>query len=111
MALARRSDGDMGPAGREATAAAGGSLAERFPDLWEFIASLRWPDGSGRVPGTVLLLVEDGVCKCWLNDKAQGLSCWVSGSTFDQTLAAAERAVQGSGADWRRQGGRSGRKS
>lgn len=76
-------------------------ICKKYPDLAEFLGVSRWPDGSDRVPGTMLLCVEAGRWKCWLNDKDANLSCWVSGDSLAKALAAASKAVGSGGGDWR----------
>lgn len=79
----------------------GGSLAKSCPVLWEFLTAESWDDGTAREVGTVLIVVEDGCVKMWLNDKAQGVTCWVSSSSWDGLLKAASHAIEGTGAGWR----------
>jgi len=74
---------------------------EAYPDLWEFATLDRWPDGSARQLGTMLLCVEGGMVKLWLNDKDGGLSCWVSGDSVSSVFKRADVVCGGGEGDWR----------
>lgn len=73
-----------------------------FPALSEFLISCAWEDGSSRVPGTVMLLVEEGRWKAWLNDKAFARSAWVSGHTLEAVLGCLEAGLREESLEWRR---------
>lgn len=109
MALVRRAAGKVGPQG-PAEPLGPGELLAGFPGLAEWLVLGSWPDGTARVTGTVLLFVEDGRWKAWLNDRDGGMGCFVSGRSPEEVLAAAEKAVGLAGGDWRanRQKGRRG---
>lgn len=100
MALQRRSDN--GTTIADSPVSLDCEMCKRYPDLAEFLGRTKWDDGSDRECGTVLVCCEDGRWKCWCNDKDAGLSCWVSGESFAKVLSAANKAVGGSGGDWRR---------
>jgi hypothetical protein len=100
MAITRRSD--KGVSQIDTPMSVDCAFGKRYPNIAEFLSRLTWEDGTTRVLGTMLLLVEDGRAKCWLNDKDAGLSCWLSGATVSDALAAAEKVLGGTGGDWRR---------
>lgn len=99
MALTRRTD--RGVSNRDTPMSLDCPFGKAYPGLAEFVSQTKWPDGSERVCGTLLLLCEDGRAKVWVNDKDGGVSCWVSGDTLAAALKAAEKAVTGTGGDWR----------
>lgn len=74
---------------------------QKRPDLFAFLSASAWPDGSSRLTGTLMLFVDGAVWKAWLHDKDQALGCFVSASSLNDCLDAAERAVGDPGADWR----------
>lgn len=76
-------------------------ISEKHPDLVEWLTAGTWPDGEARVPGTMLVFAEDGLWKCCLHDRAQSLSCFVSGKTLTECLGAAERACGEGQGEWR----------
>lgn len=82
-----------------------------FPDLVEFLTAAKWPDGTARATGTVMLFVEDGKWKAWLHDRDASMSAFVAASSLEGLLRAAEGAVAGETGDWRadrKKGGRGG---
>lgn len=100
MAITRRSG--PGGAASDTPMSQDCAFCKAYPGLAEFISKSRWEDGTDRTLGTIMLLCEEGRAKVWVNDKDAGLSCWVSGDTVTAALRAAEKAVVGSGGDWRR---------
>lgn len=76
-------------------------FGSQFPSLWSFLTDIEFDDGTARQTGTVLLVVDDARAKVWLNDRAEGLSCWVSGSTLLDALESADRGLRNGGLDWR----------
>lgn len=78
------------------------SLTARFPSLWEFISLASWEDGSPRVPGTVLLFVDDDMVKVRLSDRAQGFTAWVSAKSLEGVLEGCERGLRDDGLEWRK---------
>lgn len=76
-------------------------FAAAYPSLWEMISSSSWPDGSRRVPSTLLMFVDDGTVKACLNDRDQGLTAWASGCGFHACLDALERGLTEDRLEWR----------
>ena len=103
MVLKRRDSGVLSGSPGESPAADG--FASAYPNLWEMISSARWPDGSPRVPSTLLLFCDDGMAKACLNDRDQGLTAWATGSGFLALLAALEAGLASDSLEWRRPAG------
>lgn len=76
--------------------------SKRYVHLFEFLTADRWDDGSEREPGTLLLCSGEGRIRVWLNNRAEGLSAWLSGSTVTEALGAIEAALASGTVDWRR---------
>lgn len=99
MAMVRRA--------KEAAAANGSKgyvpcpFALEHPPVFDFLTADHWPDGTDRVPGVMLICAEDGIFKLWLHDKDAGLQCWLSADSLLTLFVQAERAIEGSGGDWR----------
>lgn len=72
-----------------------------FPNLLDFLQAVRWPDGTSRSPGTLLIFKEASMWKGCLNDRDAAQNAFFSARTlmglFEQLDAA---AGSGSG-DWR----------
>lgn len=79
---------------------------EKWPTFCDFLCLDRWDDGSARRPGTVTVFFEEGSWKCWLNDRDQGLAAVVCSTSIEGLWEAAEAALNGEGAQWRRQAGK-----
>jgi hypothetical protein len=101
MSIARRSPGPSGPNSAAPLTVPEAGYWVGLPDLVSFLSGLTWPDGSARQSGTIMLMTEVGVWKCWLHDRDAGMGCFVSGKTLDSCLERAEEAVGSSEADWR----------
>ena len=78
------------------------SLSVLFPTLSEFLSEQRWADGSQRLTGTVLIMVDDGVWKMCLHDRHSALSAWLSAPSWSMLLDVAERKVVAAEVDWRK---------
>jgi len=74
----------------------------RFPALCEFMAAVTWEDGSRRVTGTLTVFAEDGMAKCCLNDRSQGLVAFASADSLLGLLDAAEAILRGTAGSWRK---------
>jgi hypothetical protein len=48
-----------------------------------------------------MLFSEAGTWKAWLHDRDAAMGCFVTGTTLDGLLEAAEGAVQAGSGDWR----------
>jgi len=78
-----------------------GSWEKSYPALVEFLTKLAWEDGSTRSTGTVMLLVEAGLWKCWVHDKDASLGAFVSSGTLEGLLKAVDKGVESGSLDWR----------
>lgn len=112
MALYRRSVREGGE--DAARLPDGDGIQKAHPDLYDFLALAAFEDGTARERGTLLLFVQDGRWKACLNDKADSCTCFVSGGTVKEVLAAANAALGAGKGDWRayraERGGKGGRR-
>jgi hypothetical protein len=81
-------------------------LAEAYPELWGHLSAERYPDGSARVTGTMLLLFELGLFKAAIMDRDACLTAFVSGHTIRDVLNAAEAGLESDKLEWRPARGR-----
>lgn len=93
-----------GPSGRGGGSAVTGVLAA-LPALLEYLSAEQYPDGSSRERATLMLLVEDGLCKVCLSDRDTGRSLWRAGQRLEEALKSLEEALSGANPDWRRSSG------
>jgi hypothetical protein len=73
----------------------------RWPAILEFVGAEQWPDGSQRVPGSLVLFVEQGRLKGCLSDKDQGLVLFVTGCGLLDLMDGLEATLEGGNGDWR----------
>lgn len=76
-------------------------FGKSFPHLAEFLTDDTFEGGAFRLPGTVLICSGEGRVRVWINDKAEGLTAWVSGSTVWDALCAADEAIYSADTEWR----------
>lgn len=100
MALARRQP--TGQASLEWAQLASEEFVFAFSSLLEFLCRADWEEGVSRVPGTAMVLVEDGLWKLWLHDKDARESLWLTGPSLESILASAESHLRAGTGDWRR---------
>ena len=75
-----------------------------FCNVQEFISRTRWPDGSLREPGTLLLFTQDGYWKCCCSDKDQQMVAFASSDSLQGLLQVVEEGLgKEKGLDWRPQ--------
>jgi len=79
-------------------------LAEQLPSLWEFLTTATYEDGKARQLPTLLMFFDAPLVKVCLNDRDQGLSCWVSSPGLLGALLALERGLSGDCLEWRKPG-------
>jgi len=84
-------------------------FAERRPALAEYLTLTKYPDGSDRIPSTMIVLIEAGRFKVCLSDRDLSRSLWITGDSLDSCLASLDEELQLGTADWRRSGGSAGR--
>jgi len=70
-------------------------------ELWAFLAHLRWEDGSGRIPGTIILFVDDGRLKACLNDRDGCAVAFVTVPEEEHVLEYLNLVLRSDGAEWR----------
>ena len=106
MAISRR-DQTRRDAGTELVAEACGVMA-RYAAVWEWFTTTTFDDGSARTLPTLTLFMDGRLLKGCLNDRAEGLVAFVTGSSFTAILEAMNEGLEGDCLDWRRanQGGK-----
>lgn len=72
-----------------------------LPGVWGFLTARTGAGGRKLTNATITLLVEQGVVKACLNDRAADRSLWRSGGTLEEALSAIEDSIQGGHPDWR----------
>lgn len=82
------------------------SFARAYPTIADYLCSVRWEDGSPRVPSTLSVFVQDGSIKVSVNDKDQDRGLYVSAESLEEALALAERALQLDNPPWRSYSGK-----
>jgi hypothetical protein len=87
--------------GEETTGLRDPEWSVNYPSLWEQLTATRYPDGSAREPGSLLLFVQDGQIKAMLRDKDQGLCLWATAKGASQVLSLLETMVSDEDTDWR----------
>lgn len=76
-------------------------MQKRFPNVFEYLVADTYPDGQVRQRSTVMLIVDADMVKLCLNDKDNGQSLWVSGTSLANALKALEAAVTCPTTVWR----------
>lgn len=79
----------------------GDQFAAAWPDLQAFLADNAWEDGTPRATGSLTLFLDGGRPKGCLSDKEMDEVCFVSGATFWDVCANANKQLRDGGADWR----------
>lgn len=79
----------------------GMKFQERFAAIVEWTTSTEFPEGGERQTATVMILSEDGVYKCCLNDRQNSRSLWVSGPSLLDALDALEAILRAGTGEWR----------
>lgn len=72
-----------------------------FPLLWEFLHSSQYDDETARKPGTLTIFIDEEHVKIALNDRDQGLTAFVSGSSIEEAYRTAEKGLEGDSLEWR----------
>lgn len=76
-------------------------ISSSCPGVFEMLTSRRYPDGSIRLPSTLLVFCEDGMFKGCLNDRDNQLTAWASSESFSGLLEALERGLSSDSLQWR----------
>lgn len=69
------------------------SLSKDFPALADFLCQEVWEDGSGRVTGTITLMLHEGVLKAAVNDRETSSSAFVSGKSLRGLLSTVNKGL------------------
>lgn len=99
MALHRRSttpDGEYVQLSPESD-----SFSVRYPTLMEFLTLMRWPDGTMRETGTLLLFIDLGFVKCCLSDRDSGEVAFLTAPSVDALLGSVEAGLTANTIEWR----------
>lgn len=73
----------------------------RYPALVEYLRETQQEDGGPRTTATLLLMVDAGRLKAWLNDRDNRRAAWVTGMTFVGLLETLENGLQEDSLEWR----------
>lgn len=103
MALKKREPASSNGSGQSAAACTSLLDQTTYPLSWEFLFSMRWEDGSARVPGTLLIFTDLGRLKVCLSDRDQALVAFAVVGSTSEIFPAVERLLGDPGADWRAQ--------
>lgn len=76
-------------------------LSKQYALLWEFLTRTKWDGEEPREPGTVFLMMQDGVLKASLSDRDSDQVLWIAGTSLSELLDCCEAALSDPGADWR----------
>lgn len=76
--------------------------SSRFPSLLTALVEEKDGKGAPRDRSVLLLSVEDGMWKCGLLCKSEGLSLWRSGETLLGALEALETEASSDAPEWRK---------
>lgn len=77
------------------------SFMKGYPTVVEFLCVTAWPDGSSRVPGSLVIFSEENVVKACLTDKDSGSLAFVSAKTVTSLFTAMEKGLSNDSLDWR----------
>lgn len=78
-----------------------GEWEKSLPTLAAFLFDATYEDGSERQTGTLLLFGQDGLVKCFLNDRDTDSSACLSAKTPGALLMKAEKQLQAGAVEWR----------
>jgi len=103
---------------REATSAQEGSespkiedkvMLQQYPATFEFLTEVVWPDGTTRLPGSLVVFCEDGQFKLCVNDKDCGTVAFIASGTMQGAFQAVELGLRQDTLDWRQSSGGKGK--
>jgi hypothetical protein len=83
-----------------------GSLLCHLPNLWEFLITTRWEDGSKRDRPTLMVIIDGGSVKLWVNDRSLGRTAWFTGESLDAALGVADDQIGNESVPWRSEEGK-----
>jgi hypothetical protein len=78
-----------------------GGILGQCPVVTEYLTSTVWDDGTPRERSTLIVVIEAGMLKVCLSDKATGRSLWRSGSSLEEVIQGMEEVIVFQQADWR----------
>jgi len=78
------------------------SITSRYPSLWEFLTEAKFADGTDRQAPTMTVFVEGRLLKACVNDRAEGMVAFATGSSLTAILEALEEGLQADSLDWRK---------
>jgi len=84
-----------------ATVAQGKLLAD-YSNIWEFLTSTSWSDGTSRIPGSLSLKLTSGSLQVTLTDPSTATYCCRSALVLEDALTALEMAFLDGTLGWRR---------
>jgi hypothetical protein len=100
MSIMKRSPGS-GNLEPSSSPAAGGDWSKWWPNVVEFLSMPRWPDGSLRETGTLLLFSEGGSWKCCAHDRDTGEKAFLASRTPEELLSVLDKGLETGQMDWR----------
>lgn len=105
MALVRRQKAAAGvqPSGPVASE----SFVWDYPCVLEFMSLSSWEPGVVRLPGTVMILLDESRWKLWAHDRDSSESLFVSGETLESCFQSLEQHLSSGSGEWRRDKGSS----
>jgi hypothetical protein len=100
MAISRRDQQKGVPNGDQACEPC--SVMSRMPGLWEFMTACQFIDGSSRTPPTLTFFLEGRLLKACLNDRAEGMVAFATGTSLVSLLEALNEGLEADTLDWRK---------
>lgn len=74
---------------------------QKYPALAEYLCLARHDDGKGRKTATLNIFCEDGLWKCFVNDRDNGRSAAFSDQSLYGLLDVVEASLKDDTASWR----------
>lgn len=74
----------------------------QMPAIMEYLAIEQYEDGTKRERSSLLVIIESGLVKVCLSDRANNRTLWRSSPSIEDCLMNIETALQSDTADWRR---------
>lgn len=75
---------------------------KKFPSVIEFLSTTEWGPNEPRLPGTVLLFVDEGRLKACLTDKDSGMVAFATLTALSSCLQELEALLGKDQLDWRK---------
>lgn len=106
MGVFRRGATPMGAPGSPSQLVPESAYWLGFPSVIEFLSVSKWADGTSRSTGTIMVFMEAGLWKAWVNDRDACQACFLAAQTVQELLERVEEAVSTGKGDWRAQRGK-----